>query len=289
MVAYVNMHYDNPANPHAHIMLTMRKIHQCSLKIIRPDCYLNFEVDKNVWESQAVEGDVLLIYALKRKCWMLCKRGENETLSEDVSDDSELGVKLRSFEEDCFSDTDIYNVRKILSVHFSLPLCSFSLKQRYNKQQSGWDSKCFMRCIRENLSSVINRHLSLAGVDEQVSHLSHEKLGIDQLPGVHVGLAGLAIAGRGLKSFKAEARDAVVAANALGEISVLREGSKQVFCKSLLVYLTQVYHFIKAGVHQAVNWLPRFVGSVADFSEFGGECERLEAGLIDKVSLSMTV
>ncbi len=63
--------------------------------------------------------------------------------------------------------------------------------------------------VRERWATICNRHLWLAGQDARIDHRSHAAQGRTEVPGAHVGVAGMGMARRGRNSERRAMQDKV--------------------------------------------------------------------------------
>lgn len=78
-----------------------------------------------------------------------------------------------------------------------------------------WNNRELINTWREGWANSVNYALEREGIQEKVSHLSHEKRGLDYLPTVHLGHVVNAMEKRGVRTEKGDHNRDVVAYNEL--------------------------------------------------------------------------
>ncbi len=244
MVAFANIHYDNlkdcnydpktnnikPKNPHCHIMLTLRKIHQVSYKLFNSPTHFEYKAMVNLWRKDFSCEDVLLVYSPNAQSWEVHRRDKQNgfTVSE-IFVGSELHAFLQEVDPEHLTEGQQHTLQGLLKNNYSLSPYYFSKKER------AWNDRKFLCQVRECWCDLLNEHLRKAGVDQQLSHKSHKRRGLSTLPGIHVGKAAFAMQDRGLTSDRVKKQQARQRHNELkkrkqeAKIAELRELKKVLF------------------------------------------------------------
>lgn len=74
----------------------------------------------------------------------------------------------------------------------------------FGKKNRDWNNKELLNQWREEWSNHANKSLEREGVQERISHLSHEARGLEQLPTVHLGLEANEMEKRGIETLRGD-------------------------------------------------------------------------------------
>lgn len=191
-------------NPHVHVMLTLRKVREdgafepkahkeylVRLNGTNFDMYMSARTLKEIQENRR-EGD-----AAWEKVYKYRKGNEYRELTPSEAEGWEGCKRVGKDAID----------RKVDSTDWNQP-------ERMEEWREAW-------------SSMLNKHLALAGVDKSYDHRSFERRGIDDVPQVHIGVEAKGMEERDQASIKGEQNRVIAEINELARDERTTRGERE--------------------------------------------------------------